>query len=176
MKAEVLKVLVLGLLGRATPARAHHSFAGEYDGTKPVTVTGTVIKSEWTNPHARFYVDTKETDGSITHWEFELGSPNLLIRYGFSRDLLKIGEDVTNTDNQLTAYVVVDLLSRIGRQNEALELACKYLAESADEFGLSLPELCAQADRLDLLKDLARSKGDVVNFAAALLGSRQTDA
>ncbi|HEY3966415.1 MAG TPA: hypothetical protein VGM05_17775 [Planctomycetaceae bacterium] len=85
----------------------------------------------------------------------------------------KIGADVAETDNQLTAYVVVDLLQRIGRQIEALELACKYLAESADEFGLSLPEMCAQVGRLDLLKTLARNKGDVVNFAAALLGSPQ---
>ena len=86
-------VLALGLA--ATPALAHHSFAGEYDGSKAVTVTGTVIKSEWTNPHARFYVDSKEADGSVTHWEFELGSPNLLIRYGFTRDLLVIGSEVT---------------------------------------------------------------------------------
>lgn len=84
----------------------------------------------------------------------------------------KIGDDVADTDNQLTAYVVVDLLLRIGRQNEALELASKYLAESAEEFGLSLPEMCVEAGRLDLLKDLARNKGDVVNFAAALLGSK----
>ena len=86
-------VLALGLA--ATPALAHHSFAGEYDGSKAVNVTGTVTKSEWTNPHARFYVDTRESDGSITHWEFELGSPNLLIRYGFTRDLLVIGSQVT---------------------------------------------------------------------------------
>jgi len=86
-------VLALGLA--ATPALAHHSFAGEYDGSKAVTVTGTVMKSEWTNPHARFYVDSKEADGSVTHWEFELGSPNLLIRYGFTRDLLVIGSQVT---------------------------------------------------------------------------------
>ena len=83
------------VLVSAAPALAHHSFAGEYDGNKAVTVTGTVIKSEWTNPHARFDVDKKEADGSITHWEFELGSPNLLIRYGFTRDLLKIGSEVT---------------------------------------------------------------------------------
>ena len=87
--------VVLGLLGSALPARAHHSFAGEYDGNKAVTVTGAVTKVEWTNPHARFYVDTKQADGSIAHWEFELGSPNLLIRYGFTRDLLKIGSEVT---------------------------------------------------------------------------------
>ena len=90
-----LVVAVFSVLAQATPARAHHSFAGEYDGNKPVNVTGAVTKVEWTNPHARFYVDTKEADGSITHWEFELGSPNLLIRYGFSKDLLKIGSDVT---------------------------------------------------------------------------------
>jgi hypothetical protein len=93
---EVLRVLVvLGMFAGATPAIAHHSFAGEYDGNKPVTVTGAVTKVEWTNPHARFYVDTKEADGSIVHWEFELGSPNLLIRYGFTRDMLKIGSEVT---------------------------------------------------------------------------------
>ena len=86
-------VLALGLA--ATPALAHHSFAGEYDGSKAVSVTGTVTKSDWTNPHARFYVETKGSDGSITQWEFELGSPNLLIRYGFTRDLLVIGSQVT---------------------------------------------------------------------------------
>jgi hypothetical protein len=88
-------IVVLKVLGSASPVLAHHSFAGEYDGAKAVTVTGSVTKVEWTNPHARFYVDTKQPDGSIAHWEFELGSPNLLIRYGFTRDMLKIGSDVT---------------------------------------------------------------------------------
>ena len=98
---KVQKVLFSGvlaalmMLGMTAPLFAHHSFAGEYDGNKPVNVTGAVTKVEWTNPHARFYVDTKEADGSITHWEFELGSPNLLIRYGFSKDLLKIGSEVS---------------------------------------------------------------------------------
>ena len=86
---------VLVVLVAPVAMEAHHSFAAEYDSSKPVTVTGTVTKVEWTNPHARFYVDTKEPDGSISHWGFELGSPNLLIRYGFTRDLLKIGSEVT---------------------------------------------------------------------------------
>ena len=60
---------------------------------------------------------------------------------------------------------------RLGRRDEALELACKYLADSADEFGLSLPELCAESKRFDLLKSLAQSRGDVVNYAAALIGT-----
>jgi hypothetical protein len=84
----------------------------------------------------------------------------------------RIGDDVAETDNQMAAYVLVDLLQRLERRDEALELACKYLAESADEFGLSLPELCAESGRLDLLLALARKKGDVVNFAAALIGNR----
>ena len=97
MKTAGMRVLwaALVVLVAAAPALAHHSFAGEYDGKKPVTITGTVTKIEWTNPHARFYVDAKEADGTVTHWAFELGSPNLLIRYGFTKDLLKIGSEVT---------------------------------------------------------------------------------
>src|SRR5437762_3515726 len=86
---------IIMVLATASPALAHHSFAAEYDTTKPITITGTVTKLEWVNPHARFYVDVKEPDGSTTNWAFELGSPNLLIRYGFTRDLLKIGSEVT---------------------------------------------------------------------------------
>lgn len=84
----------------------------------------------------------------------------------------RIGDDVAETDNQMAAYVLVDLLLRLDRKDEALELACNYLADSADEFGLSLPELCAQSGRLDLLLGLSRKKGDVVNFTAALVGNR----
>jgi hypothetical protein len=97
MKTAIIRAswAALLVLAAAMPAAAHHSFAGEYDGSKAVTVTGTVTRSEWTNPHARFYVDKKEADGSITKWEFELGSPNILIRYGFTREMLKIGSEVT---------------------------------------------------------------------------------
>ena len=86
----------------------------------------------------------------------------------------KIGDDPADTDNQLAAFVLVDLLLRIGRTDDALELACRYLADSAEEFGLSIPELCAQSGRLDLLQNFARHKGDVVHFTAALLGSSRT--
>ena len=83
----------------------------------------------------------------------------------------KLGEDVSSTDNQLTAFALVELLLRLGRRDEALELACRYLADSAEEFGLSLPELCAESNRFDLLKSLAHGKGDAVNYAAALIGN-----
>jgi hypothetical protein len=83
----------------------------------------------------------------------------------------RIGDDPAETDSQMAAFVLVDLLLRIGQTDQALELACRYLPESADDFGLSLPELCAQSGRLDLLQQVARGRGDVVNFTAALIGS-----
>jgi DNA/RNA endonuclease YhcR with UshA esterase domain len=85
--------IVLGVA--AVPAVAHHSFAAEYDAAKPVTLTGTVTKVEWMNPHARFYIDVKDDTGKVSNWEFELGSPNGLMRRGWTRNSLKEGDVVT---------------------------------------------------------------------------------
>jgi hypothetical protein len=84
-----------GLLASAVPVLAHHSFAAEYDATKPITLTGTVTKVEWMNPHARFYIDVKDDTGKVTNWELELGSPNALMRLGWTRHSLKEGDVVT---------------------------------------------------------------------------------
>jgi hypothetical protein len=92
--ARVLAV-VLGLTATAARLSAHHSFAAEYDANKPVTITGTVTKLEWMNPHARFYVDVKEADGNITHWNFELGAIPVLLKQGWRKDSLKAGDEVT---------------------------------------------------------------------------------
>ncbi len=86
-----------GLILTSVPAFPHHSFAAEYDGTKPITLTGTVTKVEWMNPHARFYLDVKNDKGAVANWEFELGSPNGLMREGWTRNSLKIGDVVTVT-------------------------------------------------------------------------------
>ena len=85
----------LGLLISAVPVLAHHSFAAEYDSNKPVTLKGTVSKVEWTNPHARFYVDVKDDSGKVTTWNLELASPNVLSRNGWGRNTVKVGDAVT---------------------------------------------------------------------------------
>jgi len=84
-----------GLLAAATPLLAHHSFAAEYDATKPIKLTGTVTKMEWMNPHARFYVDVKGEDGKTTNWNFELGAIPVLLKQGWRRDSLKAGDQIT---------------------------------------------------------------------------------
>jgi hypothetical protein len=73
---------------------AHHSFTAEYDSAKLVQFKGTVTKIEWTNPHARFYLDVKDAQGAITNWNFELGTPILLRRLGWKQDSLKVGDQV----------------------------------------------------------------------------------
>jgi hypothetical protein len=76
-------------------SHAHHSFSAEYDRDKPIKVTGTVTKVEWTNPHARIYVDVQGADGKVVNWDFELGPPNGLMRQGWSRNSLRAGHVVT---------------------------------------------------------------------------------
>jgi len=90
------RVLVGSLaLASPVPALAHHSFAAQYDADKPVTLTGTVTKVEWTNPHARFYIDVKDSAGKVVNWNLELASPNYLKRAGWSSSSLKEGDEVT---------------------------------------------------------------------------------
>jgi hypothetical protein len=77
------------------PAFAHHSFSAEFDAKKLVTLTGTLIKLEWTNPHAHFLMSVKDENGSVNQWDFELASPNVLMRHGWTRNSIKPGDTIT---------------------------------------------------------------------------------
>ena len=96
MRAELgLLAASVALVLSAAPLAGHHSFAAEYDSTKPVNLKGTVTRVEWTNPHARFYIDVKEDGGAVVNWNLELASPNVLTRNGWTRNSLKFGDEVT---------------------------------------------------------------------------------
>jgi hypothetical protein len=95
MKARTLLLAGAGLLVWAVPVLAHHSFGAEYDADKPIELKGVVTRVEWMNPHARFYVDVKDENGQVTNWNLELASPNVLIRNGWRRTSLQIGDQVT---------------------------------------------------------------------------------
>jgi len=91
----VLAVAVALVFAAGAAPRAHHSFAAEYDRTKPITLKGNVTKVEWQNPHIYFYLDVKGANGVVENWAVEGGAPNTLYRAGWRKDSLQVGNEVT---------------------------------------------------------------------------------
>src|SRR3977135_221137 len=77
------------------PLLAHHSFGGEYDARKPITLTGVVTKIEWTNPHSHFYLDVTDDKGTVVNWKFEGYGPGVLYRTGWKKDVTTKRGDMT---------------------------------------------------------------------------------
>ena len=92
----------IALVAASSPTQlfAHHSFAAEFDSNSPIEVEGIVIKIEWANPHTYFYIEVETDQGDFEEWALEMGSPNQLVRRGWSRNSLKIGDVVTVTGSR----------------------------------------------------------------------------
>ena len=88
--------VALAVLALGRGVLAHHSFAAQYDSTRAITLTGTVARIDWTNPHIHFYLDVKDDTGRVTQWTFEGYPPNMLVRQGWKRNVsMKVGDTVT---------------------------------------------------------------------------------
>ena len=120
--AFAVLVVALGLHLTAGSLAAHHSFAAEFDARRPFKMSGIVTKIEWQNPHTFFYIDvTDNTTGKVTNWGMEMGSPNGLMRNGWTRNTLKVGDVVSvegslSRDNKPIGNARVVILSATGQR------------------------------------------------------------
>jgi len=94
MKLKSTFALAAFAVATVAPVWAHHSFAAEFDDRKPLKLTGTVTKMEWTNPHSWIHLDVKGPDGKVTSWMIEAGSPNALYRLGYNKNMLPVGTEI----------------------------------------------------------------------------------
>src|SRR3954469_8771870 len=95
MKPRLSIVIVaIAMIFSAVPGWAHHSFAAEFDEKQPITLTGTLTKMEWVNPHGWIYVDVKGPDGQVKNWAIEAVAPNTLLRRGLRKEDFPIGSEI----------------------------------------------------------------------------------
>src|SRR5215510_4411888 len=122
--------ITVASLVNATALVAHHSFAAEFDATKSVTITGTVTKLAWTNPHAHIHMNVTDKSGKVTAWDLELGSPNALIRRGWTGQTLKSGDVIT-----VSGYLAKDGSNLANARAVTLSDGRKVFAGSSLETG-----------------------------------------
>ena len=131
MHTKVLGVAVALCATVATgTALAHHSFAAEFDANAPIELTGTVTKVDWANPHTYFYIDVTSAKGDVQNWALEMGSPNGLMRRGWTRDSMKIGDVVT-----VSGWRAKDGATKGNARSVTLSTGRKLFAGSSQETG-----------------------------------------
>jgi Family of unknown function (DUF6152) len=128
MKNIALLLSVFSLA--AVPVLAHHSFAAEFDTHKPVTLKGVVTKVEWMNPHAWFYIDVTDDQGKVEHWQCETGAPIELLRRGWRKNNLKVGDQVT-----VEAFRAKDATNTVSARVVTLPDGRKVFSGSATDEG-----------------------------------------
>jgi hypothetical protein len=121
-------MFVAGVGLAAAPLLAHHSFSAEFDGNKTVEIKGVVTKVEWANPHVYFYVDVKDASGVVANWACETNGPNGLIRAGWRRDSLKVGDQVT-----VNGYMAKDASKMMDARSVTLAGGKRIFAGNAED-------------------------------------------
>lgn len=121
MRTNVAFLIAILWVASTVPLPAHHSFAAEFDINQPLTITGSVTRVEWMNPHVWFYIDIKDASGAVAAWALEMGSPNALMRAGWTRSSMAIGEVVTvegyrAKDGTTTANARAVTLTKTGKR------------------------------------------------------------
>jgi hypothetical protein len=121
---------MISLVFAVFPLAAHHSFAAEYDSSKPVEFKGVVTKLDWMNPHVYFYVDVKDSEGKTISWACEAGNPNALARRGWKKSSLKAGDEIT-----VTGFRAKDGTFTANARSIVLTDGKKLFAGSSDDGG-----------------------------------------
>jgi len=179
MKLLYPLVLTAAALLTAPLARAHHSFAAEFDRSKPVKLTGVVTKLEWQNPHIWFYLDVKNDDGTMTEWSVQAGAPSFLYRNGWRKDSVKPGDELIITgysakDGSHNAFAqqvrlpdgrrvlggaiigarLLAALRRLGQIETHLIISPAGAVTAAQEMGLNRQDLEQMADVVHNIRDI----------------------